>query len=117
MHQDIYADYLREEYSKLDCRTVRALLTTSGPALMKLDEQYIEVHGPYTNLTKVDGINNYTKAHVTDASDQVGKFYMGGEELQLRRIGHNAMFEQDAVHICCERYLKEKTTKHRSTGQ
>ena len=50
----------------------------------------------------VDGINIYTKAHVTDASDQVARKYIGQEELKVRRIGHNAMLEQDAVHIGCE---------------
>ena len=50
----------------------------------------------------VDGINSYTKAHVTDASDQVGRIYIGEEELKVRQIGHNAMLEQDAVHIGCE---------------
>ena len=47
----------------------------------------------------VDGISIYTKAHVTD---QVGRIYIGREELKVRRIGHNAMLEQDAVHIGCE---------------
>ena len=51
---------------------------------------------------KVDSINIYTKAHVTDSSDQVGRKYIGQEELKVRRIGHNAMLEQDAVHIGCE---------------
>ena len=50
----------------------------------------------------VDGINNYTKAHVTNASDQLGRIYIGREELKVRRIGHNARLEQDAVHIGCE---------------
>ena len=45
----------------------------------------------------VYGIINYTKAHVTDASDQVGR-----EELKVGRIGHDAMLEQYAVHIGCE---------------
>ena len=36
---------------------------------------------------------------MTDASDQVGRIYIGREELKVRRIGHNAMLEQDAVHI------------------
>ena len=49
----------------------------------------------------VDGINIYTKAHVTVAADQLGRIYIGREELKVRRIGHNAMFEQDAVHQCC----------------
>ena len=36
---------------------------------------------------------------MTDASDQVGRIYIGREEFKMRRIGHNAMLEQDAVHI------------------
>ena len=74
---DIYADYLREKDPKLDSRAVRALLTTEGPRLMRVDGHYIEVHGPYRILMNVDGINIYTKAHVTDASDQVGRLYIG----------------------------------------
>ena len=105
VHLDIYADYLRENDPKLDSRAVRALLTTGGPRLMRVDGHYIEVHGPYPILMNVDGINIYTKAHVTDASDQVGRIYIGQEELNVRRIGHNAMLEQDAVHIGCEAYL------------
>ena len=50
----------------------------------------------------VDGINIYTKAHITDENDQIGRIYIGQEELKVRRIGHNAMLEQDAVHIGCE---------------
>ena len=48
---------------------------------------------------KQDGINIYTEAHVTVAADQVGRIYIGREELKVRRIGHNAMLEQEAVHI------------------
>ena len=100
VHLDIYADYLKEKDPKLDSRAVRALLTTGGPRLMKVDGHYIEVHGPYPILMNVDGINIYTKAHVTDANDQIGRIYIGQKELKVRRIGHNA--EQDAVHIGCE---------------
>ena len=32
----------------------------------------------------------------------VDRIYIGKEELKVRRIGHNAMLEQDAVHIGCE---------------
>ena len=102
VHLDIYADYLREKDPKLDSRAVRALLTTGGPRLMRVDGHYIEVHGPYPILMNVDGINIYTKAHVTDANDQVGRIYIGQEEVKVRRIRHNAMLEQDAVHIGCE---------------
>ena len=98
-HLDIYADYLREKDPKLDSRAVRALLTTEGSRLMRVDGHYIEVHGPYPILMNVDGINIYTKAHVTDASDQAGGVYIGQEELKVRRIG------QDAVHIGCEAHL------------
>ena len=102
VHLDIYADYLKEKDPKLDSRAVRALLTTGGPRLMKVDGHYIDVHGPYPILMKVDGINIYTKAHITDANDQIGRIYIGQEELKVRRIGHNAMLEQYAVHIGCE---------------
>ena len=102
VHQDIYADYLREKDPKLDSRAVRALLTTGGPRLMRVDGHYIEVHGPYPILMDVDGINIYTKANVTDPSDQLGRIYIGQEELKVRRIGHNAMLKQDEVHIGCD---------------
>ena len=68
---------------------------------MRLDGHYIEVHGPYPILMNVDGINIYRKAHVTDASDQIGRIHIGQEELKVRGIGHNAMLEQDAFHIGC----------------
>ena len=102
VHLDLYADYLREKEPKVDSRPVRALLTTGGPKLMKVEGHYIEVLGPYPILVNVDGINIYTKVHVTEASDQVGRIYIGREELKVRRFGHNAMIEQDAVHIGCE---------------
>ena len=102
LHLDFYADYLREKDPKLDSRAVRELLTTGGPRLMRVDGHYIEVHGPYPILMNVDGINIYTKANVTDASDQNARTYIGQEELKVRRIGHNAMLEQDAVHLGCE---------------
>ena len=69
---------------------------------IRVDGHYIEVHGPYPILMKVEGINIYTKAHLTDASDKIGRIYFGREELKVRRIGHHAMLEQDAVHIGCE---------------
>ena len=102
VHLDIYADYLKEKDPKLDSRAVRALLTTRGPRLMKVEGHYIDVHGPYPILMNVDGINIYTKAHITDANDQIGRIYIGQEELKVRRIGHNTMLEHDAVHIGCE---------------
>ena len=39
VYLDIYADYLREKDPKLDSRAVRALLTTGGPRLMRVDGQ------------------------------------------------------------------------------
>ena len=104
VHLDIYADYLREKDPNLDSRAVLALLTRS-PRLMKVDGHHIEVHGPYPILMNVDGINIYTKAHVTIAADQVGRIYIGRGQLKFRRIGHNAILEQKAVHIGCEAHL------------
>ena len=39
------------------------------------------------------------RTYVTTDSDQIGQIYLGEEELKVRRIGHDAMMEQDAVHI------------------
>ena len=93
VHLDIYADYMREKDLKLGSRAVQALLMTGGPRLMRVDGHYIEVHGPYPILMNVDGIIIYTKAHVTYASDQVGRIYMGQVGLKVRQIGHNVMLE------------------------
>ena len=102
VHLDIYADYFREKGPNFDSGAVRASLTTGGLRLMRVDGHYIEVYGVYPILMNVDCINFYTKTHVTNASDQVGQIYIDREELKVRRIGHNAMLEQDTVHIGCE---------------
>ena len=54
---------------------------------------HVEVYGPYQVLLNVDGISIYTD------SDQIGQIYLCEEEFKVRRIGHDAMMEQDAVHI------------------
>ena len=96
MHLDTYADYLRQVEPRTESRAVRALLTTGGPRIKKLHGRYLEVYGPYQVMLNVDGISIYTRTHVTTESDQIGQIYLGEEEL---RIGHDAMMEQDAVHI------------------
>ena len=78
---------------------MRALLTTGDPRTKKLHGRYVEVYGPYQVMLNVDGISIYTRTYVTTDSDQVGQIYLGQEELKFRRIGHDAMVEQDAVHI------------------
>ena len=99
MHLDTYADYLREVEPRTESRTVRVLLTTGGPRIKKLHGRYVEVHGPYQVMLNVDGISIYTRTYVTTDSDQLGQIYLGEEELKFRRIGHDGMMEQDAVHI------------------
>ena len=94
MHLDTYADYLRQVEPRAESRAVRALLTTGG---LRMKKQ--EVYGPYQVMLNVDGINIYTRTYVTTDSDQMGQIYLGEEELKIRRIGHDAMMEQDAVHI------------------
>ena len=69
---------------------------------MQVVGNHIEIYGPNLILMHVDGINICTKAHVTDAADQVGRFYIGREEPKVRLIGHSAILEQDAVHTGCE---------------
>ena len=99
MHLDTYADYLRQVEPRTESRAVRALLTTGGPRTTKLHGRNLEVYGPYQVMLNVDGISIYTRTYVTTDSDQIGQIYLGEEELKVRRIGHDAMMEQDAVHI------------------
>ena len=78
---------------------MRALLTTGGPRKKKLHGRYLEVYGPYQMTLNVDGISIYTMTYVTTDSDQIGQIYLGEDELKVHRICHDAMMEQDAVHI------------------
>ena len=50
-------------------------------------------------MLNVDRISIYTKTNVTTDSDQTRQMFLGQEELKVRRIGHDAMMEQDAVYI------------------
>ena len=50
-------------------------------------------------MLNVDGISIYTRFYVTTDNDQIGQIYLGEEELKVRRIGHDTMMKQDAVHI------------------
>ena len=99
MHLDTYADYLRQVEPRTESRAVRALLTTGGPRIKKLHGRYVEVYGPYQVMLNVDGISIYTRTYVTTDSDQIEQIYLGEDELKVRRVGHDAMMEQDAVHI------------------
>ena len=99
MHLDTYADYLRQMEPCTESRAVRALLITGGPRIKKLHGRYVEVYGPFQVMLNVDGISIYTRTYVTTDSDQIGQIYLGEEELKVRRLGHDAMLEQDAVHI------------------
>ena len=92
MHLDTYE-------TRTELRFVRALLTTGGPRTKKLHGSYVEVYGPYQVMLNVDGINIYTRTYVTTDSDQMGQIYLCQEELRVRRNGHDAMMEQDIVHI------------------
>ena len=98
MHLDTYADYLRQVEPGTESRTVRALLTTGGPRTKKLHGRII-FYGPYEVMLNVDGISIYSRTYVTSDSDQMGQIYLGQEEIKVRRIGHDAMMEQDTVHI------------------
>ena len=99
MHLDTYADYLRQVERGTESRPVGALLTTDGPRTKELRGRYVEVYGPYQVMLNVDGIIMYTRTYVTTDSDQMGQIYLGQEELNVQRIGHDAMMEQDAEHI------------------
>ena len=99
MHLDTYAVYLRQVEPRTESKAVRALLTTGGPRTEKLHGHYLEVHGPYQMILNVDGTSIYTRTYVKTDSDQMEQIYLGQEELKVRRIGHDTMMEQDAVHI------------------
>ena len=99
MHLDTYADYLRQVEPRTKSRAVRELLTTGGPRTKKLHGRYVEVYGPYQLMLNVDGKSIYTRTYVTTDSDQMGQIYLQQEELKVRRIGCDAMMEQNAVHI------------------
>ena len=59
----------------------------------------MEVYGAHQLIFNVDGISIYTNTHVTPDNDQTGQIILGRKELKVRRIGHDAMMEQDAAHI------------------
>ena len=99
MRLDTYADFLRQVEPRTESRAVRALLTTGGPRMKRLHGRYLEVYGPYQVMMNVDGISIYNRTYVITDDDQMGQIYLGEEELKVRRIGHDAMMEQDAVHI------------------
>ena len=96
MHLDTH---VRQVEPRTESKAVRALLTTGGPRRKKLHGQYVEVCGPYQVMLNMDGTSIYTRTYVTTDSDQIGQIYLGKEEIKVRRIGHDAMKEQDAVHI------------------
>ena len=99
MNLDTNAGYLRQVEPRTESRAVRALLTTADPRIKKLQGRYVEVYGPYQVMLNVDGISIYTRTYVKTDSDQMGQIYLGQEELEVRKIDHDAMMEQDAVHI------------------
>ena len=103
MHLDTYTDYLRQLEPRTESSAVRALLTTAGPRIKKLHGRYVEVYGRFQVMLNVDGISIYTRTYVTTDSDQIVQIYLGEEELKVHRIGHDAMMEQDAVHIGYEK--------------
>ena len=100
---DTYVDYLRQLEPRTESRAVRALLTLGGPRTKKLQV-----------MLNVDGIRFCTRTYVTTDSDQMGQIHLRQEELKLRRIGHDAMMQQDAVYI---RYEADVTLRsHRASG-
>ena len=99
MHLDTYEDFLRQAEPRTETTVLPALLTTGEIRMMKLRRRYVEVYGPKQVVLNVDGISIYTKTYVTTDNYQVWQIYLGQEEMNVRRIGHGTMMEQDAVHI------------------
>ena len=46
----------------------------------------MDIYGPLPILMNVDCLNINTKAHVTNASDQVGRTYIGREEVKYDEL-------------------------------
>ena len=67
---------------------------------------------PYQVMLSVDGTSMYTRTYVTTDSDQIGQIYLGEEELKFRRIGQDAMLEQDAD----ARNRRKEDRSHRASG-
>ena len=107
MHLDNNADYLRQAEPRTESRALRVLLTSGGTRTMKVHGCYVEVYGPYQVMLNVDGIIGFIKTYVTTDKGQMGQIYLDREELKVRRIGHDAMVEQDSVHI---RYKADLTS-------
>ena len=130
MHLEIYADYLRQAEPRTESRAVLALLTMGGTRIKKLQGHYVEVYGPYQVMLYMDGISIYTKTYFSTDIDQIGQIYLGQKEVKTRRIGHEAMVEQDAVHIGYQadvtphllhsdgkKYRSTRCSRHSSGGQ
>ena len=120
MNLDTYADYLRQLEPRTESRAVRALLTTGGPRTKKLYGRYVEVYAPYQVMLNIDGIGFYTRTYVTTDSDQIRQIYLKQEGLKLRRIGHDAMMQQDAVYIGYEADVTlriHRDSGHRSSSE
>ena len=116
---DAFADYLRHVEPRTESRTVRALLTTGGPRTKKHHRRYVEVYGPYQVMVNNDGISICTRTYIKTDNDKMGHIYLGHEKFKVRRIGHDAIMEQDAVHIGYEaeaRHQWEENWSKRTTG-
>ena len=66
VHLDFHTDYLREKDPNLDSRAVRALLTTGGPRLMRVDGHYhkLKVYLP-EGLQTEDLSSSYDHPEIT----------------------------------------------------
>ena len=80
-------------------------------------------------MLNMEGISIYTRTYITTDGDKIGQIYLGQEEFKVRRIGHDTMIEQDAVHIGYEadvtahlldtngkKILSNRTSRYRSGG-
>ena len=76
-----------------------SVVDNGWPLNKEIHGRYVEFYGPYQVMLNVDGISIHTRTYATTESDQIGQIYLGQEELKVRRIGHHAKLEQDAVHI------------------
>ena len=82
IHLDISAVYLRQAEPRTESTAVQVLLTTGGTRTRK---HHVRIYILYQTYIPTD-------------NDQIGQIYLG-QELKVRRIGHDDMIEKDAVYI------------------
>ena len=74
-----------------------------------MKRRYTDLHGQCQNLLNVDGILLSSNTRAKSTSKTRGLINLKKEKLKIRRVEHNAMREQHAVHIGFEAGMTAET--------